>query len=303
MVPSRKRPRSPTVDGKETILARSVARCSSVTPVHEAQKRKPAARGVTKSSKSTPRSSHCPVPASHRDEIVTAIFTITAALGLQSESLHMCIDLLDRYIGLDHVESSELETISITCLWIAVKFMETSSTIEEKRIKDILKRRRHSGNWSWQDILKRERRIVQVLDLRLYCPNLLSTVQLRIAEGERTLSDGQVHLAYYFADLLLLKSQANQYDRELLAEAVCYVASGHHLRDVHEPLLGPVVLIFLAHRDIINPNHPMYTAWFALRCKHGAKLSAHWRVPFDKNCTCRICANAKHEPLRASFHL
>lgn len=82
----------------------------------------------------------------HRDEMVAAILTIASALGLAKETLHICVDLLDRYMQEQSLRCSQLEPISIACLWIAVKFMETPTTMATKAIKCILKRRRHSGN-------------------------------------------------------------------------------------------------------------------------------------------------------------
>lgn len=111
----------------------------------------------------------------HRDEIVAAILTIASALGLGRDTLHLCVNVLDRFMDVESVESSRLETLSIAyvhcglrpalsllcavhsswsdtsvhvirCLWLAVKFMETPATIEAKSIKKILQQRRHSGN-------------------------------------------------------------------------------------------------------------------------------------------------------------
>lgn len=84
--------------------------------------------------------SHC------RDEIVAAILTIVSALGLSKETLYMCVNLLDRYLMIKAVEVTQLETISITFLWIAIKFVETPETIAEKSIKKILKQRSSSGH-------------------------------------------------------------------------------------------------------------------------------------------------------------
>lgn len=84
----------------------------------------------------------------HRDEMVAAILTIASALGLAKETLHICVDLLDRYMQQQPLQCSQLEPVSIACLWIAVKFMETPTTMATKAIKCILKRRRHSGNVS-----------------------------------------------------------------------------------------------------------------------------------------------------------
>lgn len=106
----------------------------------------------------------------HRDEIVAALLTITSALGLSKETLHVCVDVLDRYLQRCGVEISRLEALSIAyvtwlsvakraieclnaplamlcrCLWIAAKFVETPITIAYKNIKQTLQRRRLSGN-------------------------------------------------------------------------------------------------------------------------------------------------------------
>lgn len=52
----------------------------------------------------------------HRDEIVAAILTIASALGLARETLHLCVDVLDRFMNKRPVEASRLETLSIACV-------------------------------------------------------------------------------------------------------------------------------------------------------------------------------------------
>lgn len=49
----------------------------------------------------------------HRDEIVAALLTITSALGLSKETLHVCVDVLDRYMQRCDVDISRLEALSI----------------------------------------------------------------------------------------------------------------------------------------------------------------------------------------------
>lgn len=51
--------------------------------------------------------------AAHRDEIVAALLTITGALGLSRETLHVCVDLLDRYLHRRGVAPSRLEPLGI----------------------------------------------------------------------------------------------------------------------------------------------------------------------------------------------
>ncbi|TMW60660.1 hypothetical protein Poli38472_000702 [Pythium oligandrum] len=229
------------------------------------------------------------VTASHRDEIMAAILTIASALGLTKETLHVCVDLLDRYLSLATVQASTLETLSIACLWIAVKFIETPDTIASKQIKQILKRRRHSGNWTWPEILRQESEIMRVLRFRILSPTVLNLLQHRIHEASDDLTPAQVHLAYYFADLLLLKSRVNEYSKDMLVDAIWFIIQGHQIAEVQQPLLAPVLILVLAHRDNINPNHPVYKAWFALRCQYGRFLPAPWQVPYDQACVCRVC--------------
>ncbi|EEY65858.1 uncharacterized protein PITG_03387 [Phytophthora infestans T30-4] len=217
--------------------------------------------------------------AAHRDEMVAAILTITSALGLSKETLHLCVGLLDRFLALQSIEVSRLEALSISCLWIAVKFVETPTTIFDKNIKEVLQRRRHSSNWKWNEILKFELDILQLLNYRI----MTRTILVR-------------QLALYFADLLLLKARANQFSKELLVDAIWFVISGNEIADVKPPLLEPVVLLYLAHRDNINPSHPVFKSWFALRCRYGAFLPAPWKVPYNASCVCRVCEHA-HDDL------
>lgn len=115
-----------------------------------------------------------------------------------------------------------------------------------------------------------------------------------------TLSDEQRQLALYFADLLLLTSRARAHSSDTLASAVVFVAAGRRVQDAPPALLAPVLLLFVAHRDNINPAHPAFKARFALRCQFGARLKAPWRVPYDPSCGCRVCEHVVDEQESAS---
>lgn len=236
--------------------------------------------------------------AAHRDEMVAAILTITSALGLSRETLHLCIGLLDRYLQLQSVAVFKLEALSISCLWIAVKFVETPTTIFDRSIKEILQRRRHSSNWTWNEILDFELNVLQLLNFRIMAPTILDTLQKRMFAkdgNEDQMQFEQQQLALYFADLLLLKARANQFPKELLVDAIWFVVSGNKIANVKPPLLDPVVQLYLAHRDNINPSHAVFKPWFALRCRYGAFLPAPWKVPYDPSCICRVCEHVQEE--------
>jgi hypothetical protein len=141
--------------------------------------------------------------------------------------------------------------------------------------------------------LQCEAAIVQALNFRIIAPTILNLLQNRIhADGNSGLSPAQVQLAYYFADLLLLKDRATKLSKALLVDAIWFIVTGHQIADVEAPLLTPVVLLFLAHRDNINPNHAVFKTWFALRCQYGPLLQTPWQLPFDRQCACRVCEHA-----------
>jgi hypothetical protein len=52
--------------------------------------------------------------AAHRDEMVAAILTITSALGLSRETLHLCVGLLDRFLEQQSIQAARLEALSIS---------------------------------------------------------------------------------------------------------------------------------------------------------------------------------------------
>ncbi|TYZ59666.1 hypothetical protein PybrP1_005459 [[Pythium] brassicae (nom. inval.)] len=231
----------------------------------------------------------------HRDEIVAAILTISSALGLARETLHLCVDVLDRFLDRRRVAAARLEMLGIACLWIAVKFVETPATIVDKSIKKMLQQRRHSGNWTWAEILAVETDVLRELNFRVMAPTTLALLQKRMFALAAPLAPAKARLACYFADLLLLRGRSREFAAEQLVATIWYVVSEHRLADVQPPLLAPVVLLFLAHRDNINPKHAVFKPWFALRCHYGAFLAAPWQVPYDACCICRVCEHVQDE--------
>jgi hypothetical protein len=171
------------------------------------------------------------------------------------------------------------------------------------------------SQWTWDEILDFERSVLQALDYRVMAPTLLSLLQQRLYaatdnnNSSSNSSDGslaagfstdQRQLAFYFADLLLLTSRAHAHSSDTLASAAVFVAAGRRVQDAPPTLLAPVLLLFVAHRDNINPSHPAFKARFALRCQFGARLQAPWRVPYDPSCGCRVCAHMVDEQESAS---
>lgn len=160
-----------------------------------------------------------------------------------------------------------------------------------------------AAQWTWEQILAIETEVLRELNFRVMAPTTLGLLQREIHALGAPLAPEKVRLAYYFADLLLLRGRSREFASELLVAAVWYVLAERRLADVQPPLLAPVVLLCLAHRDNINPTHPVFASWFALRCHYGAFLPAPWQVPYDACCICRVCEHVQDEQDRLDEEL
>lgn len=80
-----------------------------------------------------------------------------------------------------------------------------------------------------------------------------------------------------------------QCSNENLIKAIWFVVMNKDIEMLDPELLKPVMWLYCAHRDLSNPQHSTYKTWFALRCKYGPQLPTLWQVPYDPDCTCRVC--------------
>jgi hypothetical protein len=142
-----------------------------------------------------------------------------------------------------------------------------------------------------------ESKILKQLSFRILSSTVRNLFQAKLQEAnKKELPLEKIALGYYFADLFLLKNLTNQYPRQLVVDAIWYLMEQEQpcVPEIKSPLLGPVVILFLAHRDIIDPNHQAYKNLSALRCKYGRFLQSPWQVPFNPECRCRACKNVPY---------
>lgn len=101
----------------------------------------------------------------HRDEIVAAILTISSALGLARETLHVCVDVFDRFLDRRHVVAARLEMLGIayvlsmhcgyTC-WTKVKLRLSRQSASYSI--DVTSSRSHAGVCGSQSSSSRRQR-------------------------------------------------------------------------------------------------------------------------------------------------
>ncbi|KDR72556.1 hypothetical protein GALMADRAFT_252687 [Galerina marginata CBS 339.88] len=100
----------------------------------------------------------------HRDLLVDWLLQVHAKFGLLAESLFLCINLLDRFLGSRPISIAKLQLVGLACFFIATKFEETyaPSVREMAGLAD--------DQFSVEEILKAERYILRTLEWDLRAP-------------------------------------------------------------------------------------------------------------------------------------
>ncbi|EQC36081.1 hypothetical protein SDRG_06200 [Saprolegnia diclina VS20] len=237
------------------------------------------------------------VTTDDRNYYVAALYTLTNNLGLAHETVHMAIDLLDRFLKVQPITIQWLEVVSIACIWIACKFNETQAAIESLRVKQILQQRHRRGNWSWHHVLVIECQILKRLGFRILHPTMLSRFQKLPAMAEMTPT--QLADALYFIDLTLMDASFRSFSPTDVLEAVVFLTTefkpqqNFDFEGVEPRLREPLTGFFMQHLHIQQELADGEKLHKSLHCKHGAAMSPTWRLMASTApCVCRICTMA-----------
>lgn len=100
----------------------------------------------------------------HRGILVDWLLQLHANYRLHPESLFLCINILDRFLGSRYVSVGKLQLVGLTCFFIATKFEETyvPSVKQIALLADDL--------YPVEDILRAERYVLKVLNWDLRAP-------------------------------------------------------------------------------------------------------------------------------------
>ncbi|OQR84350.1 hypothetical protein THRCLA_10835 [Thraustotheca clavata] len=231
-----------------------------------------------------------------RNYYVGALYTLTTNLGLLSETIHIAIDLLDRFLIVQPITIQWLEVVSIACIWIASKFNETQANLEKLRVKQILQQRDRKGNWSWHHVLVIECQILKRLSFRIIHPTMLSRYQRQVADGKISQLD-QAHTAdaHYFLDLTLLDATFHTFKPLDVLEAISFLSTkfqpDQSFDELESRLREPITRFFFLHLKIQQELLDGNKLHKALHCKHGDMMSTTWQLKAANiECACRLCA-------------
>lgn len=103
----------------------------------------------------------------HRGILVDWLLQVHARFSLQAESLFLCINVLDRFLGSRPIAISKLQLVGLTCFFIATKYEETyaPSVKEITYLAD--------DQYTTAEILTAERYILRTIEWDLRAPGPL----------------------------------------------------------------------------------------------------------------------------------
>lgn len=143
--------------------------------------------------------------------LVDWIVEVHLRLGLETQTLFLAINLIDRYLRKSKVADDQFQLLGITALFVASKFEEVNDSG-----KDLLSCFVHmcGGNYSMQDMLEMECRLLSALDFDLARPTAIMIAEHLMGaqrlDGMEPVED-EKELACYILELSLLDNGMQQY--------------------------------------------------------------------------------------------
>lgn len=149
--------------------------------------------------------------------LVDWLVEVAQEYRLTSDTLHLTLNLLDRFLSLEAVPREELQLAGIACMWAASKFEEIYAPTARNfcYITD--------NTYDQQQLVAMEARLLSALNFQLAVPTA-KTFQRRYLQAAA--ADEQLHyLAAFLLELTLMDEQMLSYLPSQLAAASVYLAN------------------------------------------------------------------------------
>jgi cyclin A len=149
--------------------------------------------------------------------LVDWLVEVAQEYRLTSDTLHLSLNLLDRFLSLEPVAREELQLAGIACMWAASKFEEIYAPTARNfcYITD--------NTYDQQQLVAMEARLLAVLDFQLAVPTA-KTFQRRYLQAAA--ADEQLHyLAAFLLELTLMDEGLLAYLPSQLAAGSVYLAN------------------------------------------------------------------------------
>jgi hypothetical protein len=149
--------------------------------------------------------------------LVDWLSEVAQELKLQSDTLFLSVNYIDRFLELRAVVTDDLQLLGITCMWMASKYEEVyCPTVQQ--CADMT-----AGTYTWQQIVQMEAVVLAVLDYSLTAPTA-KLFQRYVAQFAPVESNDMYFLASYLLELSLLNEQFLAYKPSQVAASALHLS-------------------------------------------------------------------------------
>lgn len=165
-------------------------------------------------------SSQKEINGSMRTVLIDWLVEVSIEYQAQDQSLHLAVQLLDRFLSRVPVSRSRLQLVGVTCLLIACKIEEVCPPMVEDLVYI------SDQAFTRSDMLQTEGLIIQKLEFGLSAATSIAFLALYFEDSELQGSDHPRlnHLGRYFCELALLDYSCMCYLPSMVAAASVYLA-------------------------------------------------------------------------------
>lgn len=158
-----------------------------------------------------------------RSILIDWLTDVQVRFDLQSETLHLCVNIIDRYCGKTSVLKDELQLVGLAALFIASKFQEIGGP--RLRCYSYIS----DNSCTPAQIIETERKILAKLCFKLCSPSSLTFMNrcLKIIESLGVKEEVHQFLVEYILDLSLIRSSLLGYRPSLKAALACQLAASY----------------------------------------------------------------------------
>ena len=157
-----------------------------------------------------------------RTMIIDWLFEVHQLFNFQEKSLFMTVQLMDRFLTKETIESNELQLLILTCINISSKHEELEYPILDNFITV-------SGyNYTADDMIKMESRVLRAIDWEIVSPNLYDFFQIFSSICE--LNPIENSQGVYILNIILMDVNMLKYSISLLAFVVIKIVTKKNIK-------------------------------------------------------------------------
>jgi len=157
------------------------------------------------------------ITAKMRSILVNWIVLIHYKHHLEPETLHLAVNIMDRYLAENEITKDKLQLLGATCLLIASKFIDARNPITVSMMVYFC-----DGICTANDIIEMELHLLIMLDYRISAPNSRSflSIYLNSCQDDECIVD----VSHYIVDAILVSYHLLDYRPSEIACAALFLA-------------------------------------------------------------------------------